>query len=355
MKTLTLTLSRPSVRRGGMGEGVMKRVLKLLISLVVRGWDILRIGLLWLIGRQPPSSCVVLYYHGIQAAQRERFARQMDELLRLTRPLRAGYGLPHPGPLPPAAPAPACLPWLTQAGAGRRQRGQSDGRGKRGRDTLQPGGRYSAVTFDDGFVSVLNNALPELEQRGIPATWFIPSGCLGRRPPWLTNPESSAWQERILTEEQLVSLKDHPMLSVGSHSVTHPRLPDLLDEACVRELRQSKSDLERILGQQITEFSFPHGKCDERSIQLAKAAGYKRVFTIQPALALRSASEFVTGRVAVDPEDWRLEFRLKLLGAYRWGAFPALRNWRPGRNAVTKPSPECADPVGPEMAGANVR
>ncbi len=301
MKTLTLTLSHR------MGEGVMKRVLKLLLSLAVRGWDIFRIGLLWLIGRQPPSSCVVLYYHGIHAAQRERFARQMDELVRLTRPLRPGYGLPHPGPLP------------------------SDGRGKRGRDSLQPGGRYSAVTLDDGFVSVLKNALPELEQRGIPATWFIPSGCLGRRPPWLTNPESPAWQERVLTEEQLVSLKDHPLLTVGSHSVSHPRLPDLLDDACLRELRQSKSDLEGILGQQITEFSFPHGKCDERSIQLAKAAGYKRVFTIQPALALRSASEFVTGRVAVDPDDWRLEFRLKLLGAYRWGAMPG--RWRPGRNA----------------------
>ena len=207
------------------------------------------------------------------------------------------------------------------------------------------------MTFDDGFVSVLNNALPELEQRRIPATWFIPSGCLGRRPPWLTNPESPARQERVLTEEQLVSLKDHPLLTVGSHSVSHPKLADLRNDACVRELRQSKSDLERILGQQITEFSFPHGECDARLIQLAKAAGYKRVFTIQPAMALRSASEFVTGRVAVDPDDWRLEFRLKLLGAYRWGAMPG--RGRAGRNAGTGPRPECAGPVGPEIARSN--
>ncbi len=304
MKTLTLTHSHR------MGEGVMRRVLKLLLSLAVRGWDVSRIGLLWLIGRQPPSSCVVLYYHGIRPGQRERFARQMDELLRLTLPLRAGY-----------------------------------------RDTLKPGRRYSAVTFDDGFLSVLKNALPELEQRRIPATWFIPSGCLGRRPPWLTNAESPGWQERILTEEQLASLKDHPLLTVGSHSVSHPRLSELRDDACVRELRQSRSDLERILGKQITEFSFPHGKCDARLIQLAKAAGYKRVFTIQPALALSWADEFVTGRVAVDPDDWRLEFRLKLLGAYRWGAM--VGRWRQVQNAGTEPRPECAGPVRPEIAGSN--
>ena len=28
--------------------------------------------------------------------------------------------------------------------------------------------------------------------------------------------------------------------------------------------------------------------------------------------------EFVTGRIAVNPTDWELEFRLKILGAYQW-------------------------------------
>jgi hypothetical protein len=42
------------------------------------------------------------------------------------------------------------------------------------------------------------------------------------------------------------------------------------------------------------------------------------VFTALPQWKISNASEFVTGRVRVDPTDWRLEFRLKLLGAYRW-------------------------------------
>jgi hypothetical protein len=28
--------------------------------------------------------------------------------------------------------------------------------------------------------------------------------------------------------------------------------------------------------------------------------------------------EFVTGRIDVQPTDWQIEFRLKVLGAYRW-------------------------------------
>ena len=35
----------------------------------------------------------------------------------------------------------------------------------------------------------------------------------------------------------------------------------------------------------------------------------------------KRATEFVVGRVATDPGDWPIEFRLKLMGAYRWIAF----------------------------------
>jgi hypothetical protein len=31
-----------------------------------------------------------------------------------------------------------------------------------------------------------------------------------------------------------------------------------------------------------------------------------------------AARNYVTGRVVADPTDWDCEFRLKVLGAYRW-------------------------------------
>jgi peptidoglycan/xylan/chitin deacetylase (PgdA/CDA1 family) len=92
-------------------------------------------------------------------------------------------------------------------------------------------------------------------------------------------------------------------------------------------LEHSKAQLEAILGCKVGLFSFPHGECDAQTIALARAAGYDRVFTINPSNAFTSADNFVQGRVLVDPADWPLEYRLKLLGAYRWLAktpFPVL-------------------------------
>ena len=263
----------------------MKRLLKLTISLLVHGGDILVVFALRLLDRRPRPSCVVIYYHAVDPGQRARFARQMDDLLRLAKPIPAGLsGLPD-------SPAHCC-----------------------------------AVTFDDGFVSVLENALPELELRNIPATFFVPTGCLGCPPAWV-KADSPARHERVLSAEELAGLKDHRLLRIGSHSISHPNFLKLDPAQARRELEHSKAQLEAILGCKVGLFSFPHGAYDSQTIALARAAGYDCVFTINPSNAFTSADNFVQGRVLVDPADWPLEYRLKLLGAYRWLAktpFPVL-------------------------------
>jgi peptidoglycan/xylan/chitin deacetylase (PgdA/CDA1 family) len=254
----------------------MKRLIKLFISLLMRAWDVAQTAALRLFGHHPRPACVVLYYHAITAAQRARFARQMDLLVRLAKPV------------------PADLPALPSSGT-----------------------RYCAVTFDDGFVSVLENALPELELRNIPATFFVPTGCLGGPPAWV-QAASPARHERVLSAEQLAGLKHHRLLAIGSHSISHSNFLKLDSAQARLELQQSKAQLEAILGHKVGLFSFPHGACDSQTIALSRAAGYDRVFTINPSNAFSSAGNFVQGRVLVAPADWPLEFRLKVLGAYRW-------------------------------------
>jgi peptidoglycan/xylan/chitin deacetylase (PgdA/CDA1 family) len=263
----------------------MKRLLKLAISLLVRAGDIFVAFALRLLGRHPRPTCVVIYYHAIDPGQRARFARQMDDLVRLAQPVPAGVSSL------PDSPA-----------------------------------HYCAITFDDGFVSVLENALPELELRNIPATFFVPTGSLGGPPAWV-KANSPARHERVLSAEELAGLKDHRLLRIGSHSISHPNFLKLDPAQARRELEHSKAQLEAILGCKVGLFSFPHGAYDSQTIALARAAGYDCVFTINPSNAFTSADNFVQGRVLVDPADWPLEYRLKLLGAYRWLAktpFPVL-------------------------------
>ncbi len=257
----------------------MKRLIKLFISLAVRAGDVLLSGCLRLVGRKPPGRGVILYYHAVTGRQRSSFARQMDMLVRIARPVPADFSLP-----------------------------------------LEPGVHHCAITFDDGFVSVMDNALPEMESRRIPSTMFVPSGSLGGPPQWIKDPAHPSMREVVMTPEQLTRTAAHDGVTIASHSISHPNFLALDDATAVRELTESKAVLEAALGKPVKLFSFPHGKHNAALLDKARAAGYQRVFTINPECLTAPASRFALGRIAVEPTDSLLEFRLKALGAYRWMA-----------------------------------
>lgn len=220
---------------------------------------------------------MVLYYHVVKAEERERFARQMDVLCRLTRPISIEN--------PPE---------------------------------LEAGVHYAAVTFDDGFRETTEIVLAELTKRNIPITVFVPTGCLGSEPPWISNRFSQHYGGAILAEDEIRLIDAEPLVSFGSHCVTHRSLPTLSDDEARDEIVRSKADLETILDHEVESLSLPHGAFERRHVDWVKQAGYSRAFSITPVLAFAHPDEFVIGRVRVDPTDWPAEFRLKALGAYRW-------------------------------------
>ena len=218
---------------------------------------------------------MILYYHAVYPQEKEAFARQMDYLLRCTKPIAINKI-----------------------------------------NLLKPGGRYSAVTFDDGFTCVLDNALPVLAERNIPAALFVPSGCLGQQPPWLEEGNIDH-NNVVMTEVQLKSL-DKKFVLVGSHGRTHQNLLQISQDEARKEIIQSKKELEDIMKTPIETVSFPHGDFDQTHIDMAIQAGYRQAYSIIPELIYSGSDCFLRGRVKVDPSDWRMEYRLKLLGAYRW-------------------------------------
>ena len=221
----------------------MMRILKLLISLVfwvaASTWN--QLGRL--LGRKPKGTCTVLYYHAIPTSQRELFARQMDLLLRCAMPVRADLIEP-----------------------------------------VQAGSRSAVVTFDDGYVSVAENALPELEKRRIPATIFIVTRLLGQSPGWLGEKYAASKWEIAMTGEQLRALP-RELVTFGSHTMTHPRLTQVSVEDATREIVESRRELESLTGERVTLFSFPFGLYNAELVGLCREAGYRRAFTTVPCAA----------------------------------------------------------------------
>ena len=262
------------------------RQVKLCVSAVVYFLDSIGGVLRTARGMPVRTRGVVLYFHGISRDEVPRFRRQM-EMVQI-RGRRHAAGL---------------------CAAGFRRRCQVE------------------VTFDDGLDSFIDRALPVLRTCMIPATVFVPSGSLGSFPSWMTIDDAQlSSAEKVMTHERLRLLASEPLVTIGAHSVTHQRMTELCDAVAREELQQSKHDLEAIIAKPVELFSFPHGAFDDRLVELALAAGYRQVYTIEPDCTPDGPNAHVVGRVAAHPTDHPLEFFLKIHGAYRWIA--ALRPLR---------------------------
>jgi peptidoglycan/xylan/chitin deacetylase (PgdA/CDA1 family) len=255
---------------------MLKRLANLAGSMVVWMSDGLSENLCRLVGRPVPRRCIVLAYHSVPADQRTLFVQQMEMLLRQAKVVHADI------------------------------------------ETIpEPGGHYVAITFDDGYDDIVENALPELSKRGMPSTVFIITELLGCKRNWEHRGGEDTSEVSLMSLEQLRKLPSD-LVRIGSHTMTHAFLPKLEPGTLQGELAGSRVKLEKILNQPVKTFALPYGAYNETVLQNCREAGYERVFTGLPVFAFAQPREFLTGRAVIGLTDWPIEFRLKAAGAYRW-------------------------------------
>jgi peptidoglycan/xylan/chitin deacetylase (PgdA/CDA1 family) len=205
------------------------------------------------------------------------------------------------------------------------------GKGYRGvtfRDAVLGGveGKAVAVTFDDGYRSVYELARPLLESVGMPATVFVATGFMDKGEPmawdgidhWLgTEHEREllpmSWQQaRSLAEAGW---------EIGSHTRSHPHLPELSGPMLDEELAGSRRDCEQAMQRGCETLAFPYGEYSADVVAATATAGYSAAATLPADSPKPSALQWP--RVGIYHNDGGLSFRLKVS--------PLVRRLRGGR------------------------
>jgi peptidoglycan/xylan/chitin deacetylase (PgdA/CDA1 family) len=125
-------------------------------------------------------------------------------------------------------------------------------------------GPVFCLSFDDGHRSWPAVVVPLLRQLGVPATFFLTTGLVGR-------PGGLHWPD--CREMAAAGYR------FGSHTVTHPRLADRDDDSAAAEIRDSKMEIEDQLGVEVGDFAAPYGNPAvdflDRDVCAARAAGFR--------------------------------------------------------------------------------
>jgi len=223
------------------------------------------------------------------------------------------------------------------------------------------------VTFDDGYSSVFQRALPILEQNGVHATVYITANYIGSSegfwwdryerisesykkidPEQLQNAaqkvigsnisnidtpnmlframhkhlRSLNWSDRdrkldllqtllsvdesdilsphlVLNKAELILLSQNPLISIGSHTLSHPYLPALVEEDQFDEISKSRVYLSEMVEKPIRHFSYPFGGSDSRTKELVKSAGYHSATITESGVVKSTDSMYELKRVNV--------------------------------------------------------
>lgn len=152
-------------------------------------------------------------------------------------------------------------------------------RGMAMRDLLATGGhgvRHGVgLTFDDGYVDFVEEAVPVLRRHGATATVYALGGRLGGDNSW----DADAPRKPLMTAEQIRAAADAGM-EIGSHGLMHRHLPQLTDAELTEELVGSRGVLGEVAGTPVESFAYPYGDVGAREVSAARAAGYDHAVAV---------------------------------------------------------------------------
>jgi len=186
------------------------------------------------------------------------------------------------------------------------------------------------LTFDDGLANNYTHALSVLAEFSAPAILFISTQHVVCPRDWLPATRALAhrrWRKEEdvpeevaseffdgMSQEQLAACARHPLITIGSHTVSHPFLTRCNRTQLEFELISSRQFLQDLTGQAVELFAYPTGDYDQNVAEAVRSAGYQAAFAVDtrnlglPAFEIPRISIYFANRAYLS---------LKLSGLHR--------------------------------------
>ena len=142
---------------------------------------------------------------------------------------------------------------------------------------VAPGNKAMAITFDDGFVSNLQAAVPAMRGVGCRAINYLVADRIGQASDWEA---AEGGEARPLMDDSQIREWISAGNWIGAHTCTHPRLSRIPRDRAREEIVSGKTKLEDRFGQAIDHFAYPFGDYDDAVVDLVRDAGFKTACTM---------------------------------------------------------------------------
>jgi peptidoglycan/xylan/chitin deacetylase (PgdA/CDA1 family) len=164
--------------------------------------------------------------------------------------------------------------------------------------------KFVAITFDDGYKDNLN-AADILIEKSIPFSIYCIADKMG--------------QDDYLSFQDLRSLHETGLCTIGGHGLTHGRLGVMSNRDQIDEIHMCRNILEQGLCNDVVTMSLPHGSLNSKTLQFARDNGFELVCSSRPGLNTENNFDpFHIRRTEIRSQDTILTFVDKFRGSDDW-------------------------------------
>lgn len=195
-------------------------------------------------------------------------------------------------------------------------------------ETLNKRKNYAAITFDDGFLSVLTNANPILKEMNIPYTVFLNGAALKYNQIWVSNIvlHKNDYHNKLLKLAKVESIENEDLVSTiankgsfsselinnykienagkkiylneedvkklsiegvqfGNHTYDHIRLSSCENIVLENQISENKELIETLINEPASHFAIPFGRkehYDKKSLEKLRLAKHEYIYTTNP-------------------------------------------------------------------------
>ena len=173
------------------------------------------------------------------------------------------------------------------------------------------------ITFDDAYSDIHEVAMSILREYGMKAVVFVVGDLSIRESVW---DESIGPVHTLLTESQILELHEEGF-EIGSHTLSHPKLPNIDSERVWEELTKSRIALEILLNSPVRSFAYPYGLTSKTVKQMVYDSGYTVACGAYSGPPLFGFDYFEIRRIKVRNTSNPIQFWFQLQKVYlyyRW-------------------------------------
>ncbi|MDX8335923.1 polysaccharide deacetylase family protein [Candidatus Cetobacterium colombiensis] len=160
--------------------------------------------------------------------------------------------------------------------------------------------KYIILTVDDGYKDNYSILFPLLKKYNMKAVIYLVSGIDYNK--WTIESDQEK-RFQLLDLKEIKEMQESGLVEFGGHTLTHPSLPTLSDEALYKEIMEDKTILEKKLGENLTSFAYPYGHITPRVKEIVKNAGYKFAVSTDTGTGIIEDDIFDIRRTAIDTGD----------------------------------------------------